>query len=148
VRVLYYSPNGTWRLLDNYEQQYSDGWCPDFCAYTYFKPHQRGTLEVTLSRTAYNGTTPAGQAQVDVGTVGITSENIPYIRHVLHQVHAVVHNHTQQTLSFSVPSTPVRVEINIAPASLIPPYASGSDPRSLGAQVGVTFVPAKPRPAA
>jgi len=148
VLVLYYSASGTWRLLDNYEQRYSDGWCPDFCAYTYFKAHQRGTLEVTLSRTAYNGTTPAGQARIDVGTVGITSENIPYIRQVLHQTHAVIHNHTQKTLYFSVPSTPVRVEINIAPQSLIPPYSSGSDPRALGAQVGVVFVPARPRPAA
>ena len=60
----------------------------------------------------------------------------------------MIHNHTQKTLYFSVPSTPVRVEINIAPQSLIPPYSSGSDPRALGAQVGVVFVPARPRPAA
>jgi len=141
VLVLYYSPSGAWRLLDNYEQRYSDGWCPAFCAYTYFKAHQRGTLEVTLSRTAFNGKAPAGRARIDVGTVGITSENIPYIRQVLHQRFALIRNHAQTTLYFSVPATPVRVEVNIAPRSLIPPYSSGSDPRALGAQVGVVFVP-------
>ena len=56
--VLYHSPNGQWHLLDSVTQVYSDGWCPEWCAYTYFKPHRRGTLLVTLSRTAYGGTAP------------------------------------------------------------------------------------------
>jgi len=44
-------------------------------------------------------------------------------------------------LSFPVAQTPVRVEINVAPQTLIPP--TSVDPRSLGVQVGFKFAQAK-----
>ena len=32
-----------WRLLYALQQVYPDGWCPDWCSYTYFKPGQRAS---------------------------------------------------------------------------------------------------------
>ena len=51
--------DGPWRLADAEQQVYSDGWAPHWSTYTYFRPSQRGTLDVTLSRTAYNGDAPS-----------------------------------------------------------------------------------------
>jgi hypothetical protein len=118
---------------------YTDGWCPDFCAYTYFRPGQRGTLQVSLSRTAYNGGTPPAQVTIVVGSVSIDSKNAPVI-HPLARVKAVVPNQTEKTVSLAVVRTPVRVEVTIAPSTLIPPRPS--DPRTLGVQVAFSFVPA------
>lgn len=143
--VLYYSPTGRWRLLDNLEQEYSDGWCPYFCAWTYFKPGQRGTLEVTLSRTGYNGTLPAGQATLTIGTVGVAAKGIPDIAKVERVVHAVVLNGKAETLKIPVAHTPVRVEFLMK--NPLPPYAVPGDARSLAAQMGFTFVPATHGPA-
>jgi hypothetical protein len=141
LMVLYYSKSGRWHLLDNLEQEYSDGWCPGFCAWTYFKPGQRGTLEVTLSRTGYNGTLPAGRATLKIGTVGIASKGIPDIVHVERVVHTLARNGAQETLDFPIASTPVRVEVTIP--NTLPPYTVPGDARDLGAQIGFKFVPAK-----
>jgi hypothetical protein len=139
--VLYHHVGG-WHLLDNSEQVYSDGWCPEYCAYTYFKPHQRGTLEVSLSRTAYNGSAPGGEVTLLVGGVRIDSKNAPEVVPRYH-VTTLIPNGTQKWVRLPVNETPVRVEIRIAASTLIPPTAS--DPRTLGAQVAFVFVPAPQR---
>jgi hypothetical protein len=134
--VLYYSPSGRWHLLDNLEQVYSDGWCPNFCAYTYFRPHERAHLIVSLSRSAYNGTAPPGDVTVSIGTVGVTNKGVPYIRKVVYSEHVLIGDLQQKTLSFAV-ETPVRVVLTIT--HTIPP--SASDPRNLGALVGFSVAP-------
>ena len=60
--TLYRKPvDRPWRLLDAVQQVYSDGWCPEWCAYTYFKPNQRGTLLIHLGRTGFvSATAPPG----------------------------------------------------------------------------------------
>jgi hypothetical protein len=144
--VLYYSPSGRWHLLDNLEQVYSDGWCPQACFWTYFRPGQRGTVQVTLSRTGYKGPAPAGRATIQVGTVGIAAKDTPALVHIEQTRYAVVHNGTANTLSIPVSQTPVRVQVVFAPSSLITPNLNPGDARTLGAQVGFRFVPIRGAP--
>ena len=109
---------------------------------TYFKPGERGILKVSLGRLAYNGSAPPAAVTVVVGTVRIDQRHqVPRLKHVEHDVSLTVPNGTTQTLTFPVAQTPVRVEINVAPTTLIPP--TDLDPRNLGVQVGFTFLPAK-----
>jgi hypothetical protein len=139
--VLYHHV-GRWHLLDNSEQLYTDSWCPEYCAYNYFKPHQRGTLKISLSRTAYQGPVPPAQVTILVGTIRINSKDVP----VLHQLAVIktqVANQTQKTISIPVATTPVRVELRTLPSTLIPPKAS--DPRTLAVQAAFTFGPDKQR---
>ena len=135
--VLYESPSGRWHLLDGEQQVYSDGWCPNFCAWTYFAPHGPGTVEVTLSRTAYNGSWPAGKGHVQVGTVAISRKGVPVIARTIARRPTTIENGRAETIDFAVASTPVRVVIRIS--NPIPPTAS--DTRNLGAQVAFAFVP-------
>jgi hypothetical protein len=142
VLRLYRKPRDRpWRLLYALQQVYSDGWCPGWCSYTYYKPNQRGTLEVTLSRTAFNGTSaPPGQVRVTVGTVRINpSRQTPVLKYVYARRRATIENGSQQTIDISVARSPVRVELRIHPTF----NASTSDARDLGAQVKFRFVPAK-----
>jgi hypothetical protein len=133
-----YEKEGPWRLLDAEQQVYSDRWAPGWSTYTYFRPNQRGTLEVTLSRTAFNGDVPPGRARVLVSTVVIDPKtSSPAQGKVLAEKRTLVRNGQQETLKFPVARSPVRVEIFISPTF----RASMSDPRDLGAQVGFAFVP-------
>ncbi len=134
-----YHHTGPWHLFDSLQQVYSDGWCPDWCSYTYYRPNEKGTLEITLSRTGYNGAAPPGRVKLIIGTVRINpATEFPVLGRVWRIVHTVIHNATQETLSIPVEQTPVRVEIRTA--NPIPPTAS--DARRLGAQVGFKFIPA------
>ena len=77
-----------------------------------------------------------------IGTVRIDQQHqTPRFAGIQRDVHRLVPNGTSVDLSFPVAQTPVRVEINVAPQTLIPP--TSVDPRSLGVQVGFQFVPAK-----
>ncbi len=135
-----YRGQSPWKLLDAAQQLYSDGWAPGESAYTYFRPGQRGTLEVTLSRTGFNGDAPPGRAHLRVGTVRIDrNQGVPVIGRVLLERRAVIRNGTSQTLKIPVERTPVRVELSISPTF----QASAADRRELGAQVGFKFVPAR-----
>ena len=79
--LVLYRHTGPWHLLDTVQQVYSDTWCPNWCSYTYFKPHQRGTLVVTLGRPGYNGSAPAAKVRVVVGSVRIDkSQATPTLR--------------------------------------------------------------------
>jgi hypothetical protein len=137
---LYYTGSKPWHLLDAVQQLYSDTWCPDWCAYTYFKPHQKGTLLITIGREGYKGSYPAGRASIVVGTVRVDKNAAPQLKHVYVDMHHLVRNGETSTIAIPVPKTPVRVEISIP--NTIPPAVSG-DPRHLGAQVGFQFKPSK-----
>jgi len=139
--MILYRARGPWRLTDAVQQVFPDGWCADWCAYTYFKPGQKGVLKVSLGRLAYNGSAPAAGVTVVVGTVRVDHvKQAARIAHSTRDVSVTVPNGTSQTLTFPLATTPVRVEINVAPATLIPP--TDLDPRHLGVQVGFSFVPA------
>jgi hypothetical protein len=141
TNLVLYEHTGPWHLVDTVQQLYSDGWCPDWCSYTYFKPHQRGTLVVTLGREAYNGSAPAAKVRVRVGSVRIDSNQAAELTDVTHDIHLLVRNGSTQTLRIPV-ETPVRVEVSTVDSTLIPP--SAADSRSLAAQVGFSFEPSKP----
>ena len=137
-----YRATGPWRLIDGVQQVYTDGWCPDWCTYTYFKPGQAGVLKVSLGRLGYNGSAPPARAAIVVGTVRVDrAHGSAHLAGIDREVHKVVPNGTSQTIEFPVAQTPVRVEITVDPATLIP--STDMDARSLGVQVGFTFVPAR-----
>lgn len=139
--LVLYRHTGPWHLLDNSQQLYSDGWCPNWCSYTYFKPHQHGTLVVTLGRPGYNGSAPAARVSVVVGSVRINKNQAAQLTDVTHDIHLLVPNGSSRTLRIPV-ATPVRVEVTTADSTLIPP--SASDNRTLGVQAGFSFKPTKP----
>jgi hypothetical protein len=136
-QLVLYRRQGPWRLLDGEQQVYSDGWAPGWSTYTYFKPKQRGTLRIVLSRTGYNGSAPPGHAVVSVGTVKIVGQQAQLGR-VFATARRLVRNNSLEVIEVPVRRTPVRVEVRISPTF----RASVSDPRDLGAQVGFRFVPA------
>ncbi len=138
--LVLYQHTGPWHLVYTVQQLYSDGWCPNWCSYTYFKPHQHGTLVVTLGREGYNGSAPAAKVSVDVGSVRINKNQTAQLQDVSHDIHLLVRNGSTQTLRIPV-ETPVRVEVLTDDATLIQP--SATDSRTLAAQVGFSFKPAK-----
>ena len=137
--TLYYTGGKPWHLLDAVQQLYSDAWCPSWCAYTYFKPNQKGTLLISIGRKGYNGSYPAGQATISVGTVRIDKHDSPRLKDVYTEIHHVVKNGTSSVIAIPIKHTPVRVEVAIP--NTIPP--SANDPRHLGAQIGFVFKPSK-----
>jgi hypothetical protein len=139
--LVLYEHKGPWHLVDTVQQLYSDGWCPNWCSYTYFKPHQRGTLVVTLGREGYNGSAPAAEVSVDVGSVLIDKNKALQLSDVTKRIHLLVPNGSTRTLRIPV-ETPVRVEVSTADSTLIPP--SASDNRTLAAQTGFSFEPSSP----
>jgi hypothetical protein len=134
-----YRKDGPWRLLDGAQQLYSDGWVPGWSSDTYFRPGQKGTLVVTLSRTAFNGSAPPGRARIVAGEVRIDPAlGGAAMGRITTRRSAVVRNGTSQEIRLPVERTPVRVELTITPTF----HASVSDRRDLGAQVRFQFVPA------
>jgi hypothetical protein len=134
--VLYGSPNGRWHLLDSVQQVFSDGWCPHWCAYTYYKPGQRGTLVVSLGRQGYGGPAPPAHATVTVGSVRLDRNDNAALGRRISRVRRDVPNGGGATVSIPV-TTPVRAVITIP--DTIP--RTDSEPRDLGAQVEFHFVP-------
>jgi hypothetical protein len=133
-----YRAHGPWRLLQAEQQVFSDGWAPEWSTYTYFKPGLRGTLEVTLSRTGYHGTAPAGRAVLTTGTVTLVNQQARLDK-ITDRRRVIVENGSYQVVKIPVERTPVRTVLTFR--KTIPPTAS--DPRNLGAQVAFRFVPAK-----
>ncbi len=127
-----------WHLAQTSQAVTPDGWCQTWCAYTYFKPGERGTLRVTLSRLAYNGSAPPARVHIRVGAVRIDQNQALQLGRIHRVLFTLVRNATQKTVSIPVARTPVRVEVRIPDP--IPP--SASDPRQLGAQISFRFVPA------
>ena len=137
--LVLYSHTGPWHLLDAVQQVYSDSWCPNWCSYTYFKPNQKGVLELTLGRQGYGGTTPGALTRVVVGTVRIDRNESAQIDNELYDRHILVANGSVRVLRIPV-VTPFRVEISVPTADLIP---ASIDPRNLAVQVGFKFQAAK-----
>ncbi len=136
-----YRINGPWHLLDAVQAVDSDTWCQDWCAYTYFKPHQSGTLVIHIGRPGYKGIGEPGKATLSIGSVVLNNKGVQ-LKNVYKQVHRLVRNGQPGVVRVHVPQTPVRVEISI-PNTL--PHKYTGDPRDLGAQVTFTFVPDEPK---
>ena len=63
--MLYRKPaHRPWRLLDALQQVYSDGWCPEWCSYTYFKPNQRGDARDHARAHGFARHRPAGPVRI------------------------------------------------------------------------------------
>jgi hypothetical protein len=137
--MVLYRRSGPWRLLDAAEGVYSDGWCSDSCNYTYFKPGQRGTIVVGVSRAGYGGTAPAAKVTIDVGTVKIGPGFEPALRHTYTVLHPTVASLQSLQIPVTVAESPVRVEVHVAEDTLLP---ASVDPRGLGVQVSFQFKPA------
>jgi hypothetical protein len=135
---------GPWKLHEALQQVYNDSWVPEWSTYTYFKAGQRGTLEVTLSRTAFCGDAPVGHAGIVVGTVRIDPKRGgPVLGRIDARRKHLVENCKEFTEKVPVARTPVRAVVTISPTFRPLDYGA-SDPRNLGAQVSFRFVPAKP----
>jgi hypothetical protein len=131
-----YSTPGPWRLRDETQGVYADGWAGDQSQYAFLGDGGSGDVVVDLSRTAYTGTAPPGRATVEVGTVRLDQNGIPQLDRVLGVRRALVENGKEVSVRMPVRSTPVAVRVRIAPT-----FNEGSDPRELGAQVAFRFEP-------
>jgi hypothetical protein len=140
TQLVLYQRHGPWRLLDEEQQVYTDGWAPGWATYTYFKSGRRGTLVMQLGRQGYSGDAPPGRASIAAGTVRI-EDGVPKLAKTTFRLSTLVRNGPQnvQTIRIPVERTPVRVVLSI-PNTF---QASTSDRRQLGAQVSFRFVPAR-----
>lgn len=136
-----YHVHGAPKLRSGLQAVFPDGWAGPFAGWTYFERKGPGVVRVTLSRTAYNGPTPPGKAEVLVGPVKIDAGGQAVFAKVTHRRNLLVENGKSRTLEFPMPASPVRVEIHIDDKTLIVP--SAGEPRQLGAQVSFSYVPAK-----
>jgi hypothetical protein len=134
-----YRRTGPWKLLEASQYVYADGWAPHESSYTYFRPGQRGTLLVHLSRTGFNGSAPPGRAVMTVGTVHTKPGDAPSFGHIYATRRTLIRNGTEQSIRIPVRSTPVHVRLLISPTF----RANAADPRQLAAQVYFAFIPAK-----
>jgi len=133
--TLYATPHG-WRLEEAEEGVDSDGWQLASALYTYFAPGGPGTLRIDLSRTAYRGAGPAGRVTVELGTVRLAPDGEPAIGRVLAVLHRSVPNGSEVSVELPLASTPVTLEVSVAPRTLI---HAPNDPRALGVQVAFCF---------
>jgi hypothetical protein len=126
---------GTWRLLNEEQDVFTDGWMPGRSAFTYFG-RRPGVLDVHLSRTGYRGDAPPGRATIRVGTVKLDQNGVPTIDRVLALRRAVIRNGSELVRSIPVSSSPVTVAVEITPTFTVP-----GDSRQLGAQVAFHYRP-------
>jgi hypothetical protein len=137
TQLVLYERRGPWRLLDEYQQVYNDGWVPGWSTYTYFKPGEHGTLVIRIGRQGFNGGAKPGRVLVSVGSVTV-GNGVPKLRRIEARRRTIVRDGSLQTLRIPVARTPVRVVLSIKPTFRAPP-----DPRNLGAQVSFAFEPAR-----
>jgi hypothetical protein len=138
-----YRINGRWRLLETVQAVDTDSWCQNWCTFTYFKPHQSGTLVIDIGRQGYNGQGEAGRATLSIGSVQINNKTGAIEeKDVYKRIHHLVPNGQPGIVRVHIAQTPVRVVIRI-PNTL--PHQFTGDSRNLGAQVGFSFVPDKPK---
>jgi hypothetical protein len=137
TQLVLYERRGPWRLLDEYQQVYNDGWVPGWSTYTYFKPGQRGTIVIHIGRRGFNGGAKPGRVTISVGSVSV-GNGVPKLARVELRRHTIVPDGSFQIVRIPVARTPVRVVLSITPTFRAPP-----DPRNLGAQVSFAFRPAK-----
>ncbi|MEI8104871.1 MAG: hypothetical protein WCH31_03385 [Actinomycetes bacterium] len=137
-----YRLDGSWRLRDELQQVFADGWAPDWCTYTFFAKRGPGTVVIHLSRAGYRGNAPPGHVTLTVGTVRLDSHQAPQIARLLATRRSLIRNGVAKVIRVHVEQTPVRVVIRITPTF----RAAGSDIRQLGAQVGFRYVPDSPAP--
>jgi hypothetical protein len=138
--ILYDVKGRPWKLLDEEQQVYSDAWCPNWCTYTYYKPHQHGTLVVSIGRQAYNGSAPPGRVRIRAGTVVVDQNQQPQFGRVTYRRWLTVKNLSAHTIRIPVASTPVRVELR-TPNQYT--FVNPPDARHLSVQVAFKFVPSK-----
>jgi hypothetical protein len=131
--VLYSTPK-PWHLLDEQSNLWTDSWATNPFTYTYFPRGGPGVLTVQLSRTAWKGPGPPGQATIQVGTVRLDQNGVPQLKRVLAVRHLVVPNGERRVVHIPVVATPVTVSVVVSP-TISPP----GDTRKLAAQPAFSF---------
>jgi hypothetical protein len=132
--TLYRTPT-EWHLLDERQNVFADGWATSPMTYTYFPRGGPGTVQIDLSRTAFNGAGPPGRATIRVGTVKLNDEDVPSFQRVTAVRRAAVPNGKRTVVRIHVPSTPVTVEVKMTT------FKAPPDTRLLAAQPAFKFVP-------
>jgi hypothetical protein len=140
AHLVLYHVTGPWKLGDALQQVYSDGWCPNWCSYTYFGPARSGTLDISIGRSGYNGNAPPGHVRLQVGTILIDSNQEPEFKHVYSTRWLTVRNDVTQVIQIPIAHAPVRVELRTPMSET---FHVPEDPRNLSAQVAFKFIPAK-----
>jgi hypothetical protein len=122
-----------WRLLDEEQNVFADGWAASPINYTYFPPGGPGVVEIQLSRTAYNGPGAPGRATIRVGTVRLDPKGVPELARVTAVRHALVRNGRLVKVFVPVAATPVTVSVTMTH------FSTPTDSRLLAAQPAFSF---------
>jgi hypothetical protein len=119
-----------------------DGWMGGTASYSlYDVPVGRaGEVRISLSRAGWCGKDVRSEISIELGPVGISSEDQPEIRNVTQEASGVIHSCEVKTFVLPTPPLPWRVDVTIdptfSPGKLDP---SLSDFRELGAQPGFSY---------
>ena len=132
--TLYHTPT-RWRLLDEEQNVYTDGWATSPIGYTYFPLGGPGVLTIHLSRSGYPTPGPPSRATIRVGTVELDPNGNPILGRVLAIRHVLVHNGELTVVPVHVAATPVTVSVTMDT------FRTPTDSRSLAAQPSFRFVP-------
>jgi hypothetical protein len=134
-----YRSNPPLRLQNATEGLFADGWMGDKASYTqYAAAGKPGSVDVTLSRTAWGGPDKPGHVLIRYGRPVlrkglVTIASPETIRWTIHSL---------GSKTFAIPAThlPLRIEVRIRPTFSPADYGQ-ADARQLGAQPTFTYVP-------
>ncbi len=120
---------------------YTDGWMSADATYSrYAAPAGGGTMEISLSRTAWTGPDVPGRTRIRLGRLTSDAAGVPKLVDVT-TTRWTIHSGAARTFQLPAPPPPFRVEVHIEPTFSPAEFGFG-DTRQLGAQVGFTYVPA------
>jgi hypothetical protein len=145
--------DGLLRLRSGITGRYPDGWIGHEAAYSRYGRGERGTLELTLSRIAWQGPDVPGKVEVRVGRLvpapltdirdpcksGTCVSQQPRIAPPVRTLRWTARSGAQKSFRLQV-ETPFRVELLVTP-TFSPRDHGGSDGRQLGVQAGFSFRP-------
>ncbi|MBV8080339.1 MAG: glycosyltransferase family 39 protein [Actinobacteria bacterium] len=131
-----YRIKGPWKLRQEVEGVYADGWGGAVSSFTYYERGGPGTLLVDLRRTPSSA--PPGNVTIHVGTVRLNSHGNPAIGHLEVSRKTVIDDGGEVKVRIHVAHTPLRALIQVTPTF----QPSSTDTRQLGAQESFTFCPA------
>ena len=127
-----YRPIGPWRLARRRAAGLPRRLVPRLVQLHLLRARETATSRSRLGRLAYNGSAPAAAVTVVVGTVRIDQQPRRRASPPSSATSPPRPERHDVDLSFPVAQTPVRVEITVAPATLIPPTTSTLEPRRPG----------------
>jgi hypothetical protein len=134
------------RLVAATEGVAGDAWMGADAAYTYYSPRPAGGLvEVTLSRSAWNGPDVPGNVRIEIGSAKPGAEGRPRMARVTDTRDWVIHRQKTRIFWLEPPVGPFRVEVHISP-TFSPADFGRPDPRQLGALVSFRLLDSEEPP--